>query len=148
MPPTSPKSQGAQKRQTSTATWIVTGVVVVGIIVAVIWVLNRRSHAAEYNRIVDTMINEGNYEDAVPALEKYLAGNPPEDMVREAREQLARCYLHLGDKDELSIKQRAEWFRKAEQVDPSVLEDRHRQELQIAEHVPVADDADDSDADE
>lgn len=129
--PTPPK----KKRQTSQATWIATAVVVIVVIGVGYWLFARRAAASEYNHIVTTMINADPPKDqeASAALEALLKKELPEDISNEARHELAKCYIRLGDKDEFSMKQRAEWFKKAQRVDPSALEDVHRKEIELAD---------------
>jgi len=121
-----------KKRETSPATWGIAVVALIAVIVVGWWLFDRRAHAGEFNRIVQTYVNEGKFEDAATALEKLIASSPPEDIAKQARTELARCYMHQGDKDELSMKKRAVWFKKAQSLDASVLGPHQIQEIELA----------------
>ena len=120
-------------KKSSTPKWIrpvVTVVLAIVVIVIIKYVWNRSNQISEYNRIIEDDINQGKYEEAIPRLET-LMNTAQSSVATQAKTELAKCYIQLGDKPELSLKQRAEQFKKANDLDPTTLNDSQKSEMKL-----------------
>jgi tetratricopeptide (TPR) repeat protein len=134
--------QSPVKKKSNSAKWIKLTVTIVAAIVVIViikYVWERSNQIGEYNKIIDEDINQGKYDDAIPRLQK-LVDTAQSSIAKEAKTELAKCYIAQGDKAELSTKQRAEFFKKANDLDPSTLTDMQKTELKLGLAPPPADD--------
>src|SRR5687768_13755083 len=124
----------AARPKKNTTSWVIRGVMLL-VIVGVAWyVLDQRAKRNEYNRAVE-MFNEGKYDEAARAFEKLIP-RAPKDIKSEAKKTLARCYINLGENTSLTLKQTAELYRKAQEMDPDSLSEQQRNAIVAAEQMP------------
>ncbi|MFW6060213.1 MAG: hypothetical protein ACODAQ_08525 [Phycisphaeraceae bacterium] len=86
----------------------------------------------EHNRIVDELVNEGAYREAVAELEP-LVEQANAALREQMRHTLAICYAGIGDDPGLSLAESARWYRKAAEIDPELLDDMQRRALRAGE---------------
>lgn len=98
----------------------------------VLYAWGERRLAAEHDRIIVELVDAGEYRQAVEELEPLVdrAGLMVHDQIQQT---LAVCYVAVGDDPGLSFEEAASWYRKAEAIDPSLIDDRRQQLLDNAE---------------
>jgi hypothetical protein len=99
------------------------------------FVIQRSSQINEYNKIIDETVNQQKYQEAIPRLEAFIA-KAQGDLRNQAKTDLAKCYLAIGDDPGLSMKQSAEIFRKAHDLDPSALDEQQKKILELGSKDP------------
>jgi len=114
--PASPK----KLRKTSSTTIIVSSLAGIALLAFLIYALTRGSSIREYNRLMD-LINDEKHAEAQKGLEDFLQKDPPPDLRKNAMTELAKLYAQHGDDPALSFAQSRDWYRKADQFDPSSL---------------------------
>jgi hypothetical protein len=136
MPKTpSKKTPSPSARWVKLAVTIIVAIVVFGIIK---YVWDRSVQISEYNKIITEDVDQGKYEEAIPRLQKLME-TAQSGIAKESKTELAKCYIQLGDKPELPTKQRAEFFKKADDLDPSTLNDMQRTEMKLSLAPPPPD---------
>src|SRR5438477_11774165 len=113
-----------QRPSSPASKWIRLGITIVlaiFIVVVVRYILARGSQTREYNAIINELVDQQKYEEAIPRLEKLMEAT--QGSVREAaRTQLAKCYVQLGENPALPLTKSAEYYKKASELDPSALD--------------------------
>ncbi|MEX0746020.1 MAG: hypothetical protein WD118_10510 [Phycisphaeraceae bacterium] len=109
-------------------------VLLVAALAVVPWLLwhqrGQANVAHEHNRIVEQLIDKGEYRQAAAELETLLprAGSRLEP---EVERTLATCYLRIGSDPGMSLAESAEWFARVRATAPELLETEHRRILQL-----------------
>ena len=115
---------------------VITVLLVIFIIAVVRYILVRGSQAREYNAIISDLIDQQKYEEAIPRLQKLM--DEGQGSIRdEARTQLAKCYLQLGENPSLPLTKSAEFYKKAHDLDPSALDDTQQQAMKAGLATPT-----------
>ncbi len=128
--------RGPKKKRPLAAT-IVMVVVLIAVVGGIVYLLNRRAKINEYNAIIEQYVDADppRHEEAIAPLKAFM-DQAPGDLAAEAKKTLARCYVALGDRTELSQEKSAEWFRKADELDPNSLNPSQRQLMNLPALTP------------
>lgn len=111
---------------------VVFSAVLVLVVVIFVYFQGERALAEEHNRVVEELVEAGEYREAVERLEP-LERRAGLIVGPELRRTLAICYAALGDDPGMSLAESAEWYRKAERIDPELIDDQRQQVLDTAD---------------
>jgi hypothetical protein len=129
----------AKKPASPASRWIrliITIALAIFIIAIVRYILVRGSQTREYNEIISDLVDQQKYEEAIPRLQKLVDTAQPS--IRDAaRTQLAKCYVQLGENPELPLTKSAEFYKKANDLDPSSLDETQRQAMKAGSAAPT-----------
>jgi len=112
-------------RKTSPTTKVISAIAGVVLVGFLIFALTRGSNIREYNRLIE-LINAEKYDDAQKGLESFLQKDPSDDLKKNARTELAKLYARKGDEPTLPFQESGIWYRKANDLDPTVLGEHQR----------------------
>lgn len=110
---------------------VVFGVLLLLVTAIFIYFQGERALAEEHNRIVEELVQAGEYRQAIEQLEP-LVERAGMVVGPEMRRTLATCYARVGDEPGNSIAESAEWYRKAKTLDPDLIDAQRQQMIDAA----------------
>lgn len=133
--------QGASDRDSQTRTRLVIYGMLLIVMAAVAWyLLDQRSVAAEHERITEQLMATGEYAQAARELEPLMMDRAGFLIRDQIEHTLAQAYLGAGDDPGVSLIEAARWYRKAEEIDPELIDERRRQAIHAGESQAAAQD--------
>ena len=112
--------------------WVIALVVLVAAGVWLEHTMNRPTAQRQYNRIINQLFNPGKYEEAAEALEALRRKDLRGQLRGDVKKTLVRCCLILGDEPSRSVRQSAQFYKQAYQLDPDALNDAQKHVMQLA----------------
>lgn len=106
---------------------VVAGVAIVALGMFLMWGLEEMKVRGAYNDAV-SLINQQQYEEAIPVLKELRKGADPEMQAR-IDSDLALCYVTLSRDLELSIQEQKDLLNQAYELDPGSLDADERRIL-------------------
>jgi hypothetical protein len=91
----------------------------------------RAAIIAEHDRIKTEFIDVGKFTEAIAELEAMKTEHP--EWSDEINKTIASCYCNIGDDPGVALKDKGQWYRKAEAVQPGCLTDRQKKDIEFAE---------------
>ncbi len=74
----------------------------------------------EYNSIVDELVNNEKYEEAITRLETLQSAGGSTELQDQTRKMMALCYFRMGQDPALTGEKMTEFIRKAFSIDPDL----------------------------
>ncbi|WP_428388656.1 hypothetical protein [Mucisphaera sp.] len=103
--------------------------VIVLIAVAIgVWSINagERSARTEYNRIIQNLMNQGEYEAAYEQLMSLVEAGETGTIEADIRSAAARSALAAAEREDADVETTRLWLQRTHELDPTLLNDLQR----------------------
>ena len=118
------------KKPQNKAKLIIYVIIIVGAAGGVLFQLQKRAKYTQYNQIIETQINNQEFEKAASQLEQMLP-NVSGKLETEVRKSLVDCYKQIANDPSRPLKEGAAFLKKAHALDPNSLSDQEKQMLEM-----------------